>query len=501
MRVFLAGAGGAIGRPLLPRLIEAGHEVTGLSRSEERAEAIRAAGAEALRLRRLRRRGPGAGSRGRRARGRRPRDDLASRPDRPAQPRVRPQQPDPPRGHPQPARRRRGGRGAAGGRPEHLLHVRAGRRHGQGRGGAPDERRAGLLRGVGRGHRQPRGPGDRNAEGIEGLVLRYGWFYGPGTYFGLDGSTAEDVRRRRFPIVGKGSGVSSFIHIDDAAAATVAAVERGDPGIYNVVDDEPAPMSEWIPVYAEAIGAKRPAGSRPGWPGWSPASRRWRWRPACAARRTRRQRRASAGSPPTRAGARASARAFPEPVADLGRASKRVLLSELREHSLVIGEVVLSGGDRASYYVDARRALLRPAGFRAAGELIAAAASRGGSEGGRRPGDGGDPARLRGDRRPRGRRPGRLLRPQGAQGARPAALGRGRRRARRPLPGGRGHGHHRRLDRGRDRADPEQGLEIAAVLSVVDRLAGGGEAIEAAAEAPYRSLVTIDEIYPDRPDR
>ena len=96
------------------------------------------------------------------------------------------------------------------------------------------------------------------AEGIEGLVLRYGWFYGPGTYFGLDGSTAEDIRRRRFPIVGKGSGVSSFIHVDDAAAATVAAVERGAPGIYNVVDDEPAPMSEWVPVYAEAIGAKRP---------------------------------------------------------------------------------------------------------------------------------------------------------------------------------------------------------------------------------------------------
>ncbi len=61
-------------------------------------------------------------------------------------------------------------------------------------------------------------------------MLRYGWFYGPGTYYGLDGSTAEDVRRRRFPIVGKGTGVSSFIHIDDAAAATVAAVERGAPG-------------------------------------------------------------------------------------------------------------------------------------------------------------------------------------------------------------------------------------------------------------------------------
>ena len=92
----------------------------------------------------------------------------------------------------------------------------------------------------------------------DGLVLRYGWFYGPGTYYGEGGSTAKDVRRRRFPVVGEGSGLFSFVHVDDAAAATVAAVERGAPGIYNVVDDEPAPMREWLPVYAEAIGARRP---------------------------------------------------------------------------------------------------------------------------------------------------------------------------------------------------------------------------------------------------
>ena len=92
----------------------------------------------------------------------------------------------------------------------------------------------------------------------EGLVLRYGWFYGPGTYYAADGATAEDVRRRRFPVIGSGAGLFSFIHVDDAAAATVAAVERGAPGIYNVVDDEPAPMREWLPAYAEAIGAKPP---------------------------------------------------------------------------------------------------------------------------------------------------------------------------------------------------------------------------------------------------
>jgi nucleoside-diphosphate-sugar epimerase len=96
------------------------------------------------------------------------------------------------------------------------------------------------------------------AEAIDALVLRYGWFYGPGTYFGRDGATAADVRRRRFPVIGKGAGLFSFVHVDDAAAATVAAVERGAPGVYNVVDDEPAPMREWLPAYAEAIGAKRP---------------------------------------------------------------------------------------------------------------------------------------------------------------------------------------------------------------------------------------------------
>ena len=96
------------------------------------------------------------------------------------------------------------------------------------------------------------------AEGIEGVVLRYGFFYGPGTYYANDGGTAAEVRKRRYPVVGSGSGVSSFIHVEDAASATVAALDRGAPGIYNIVDDEPAPLREWLPVYAEALGAKRP---------------------------------------------------------------------------------------------------------------------------------------------------------------------------------------------------------------------------------------------------
>lgn len=96
------------------------------------------------------------------------------------------------------------------------------------------------------------------ADGIEGLVLRYGFFYGPGTAYAGDGSQAEEVRRRRLPVVGRGEGTFSFVHVDDAAAATVAACERGAPGVYNVCDDEPAPLREWLPVYAAAVGARRP---------------------------------------------------------------------------------------------------------------------------------------------------------------------------------------------------------------------------------------------------
>jgi nucleoside-diphosphate-sugar epimerase len=93
-----------------------------------------------------------------------------------------------------------------------------------------------------------------------GLVLRYGGFYGPGTSVSLapDAQMAAPIRRRRFPIVGDGGGVSSHVHIEDAAAATAAAVERGRPGIYNVVDDDPAPVREWLPVLASALGAKPP---------------------------------------------------------------------------------------------------------------------------------------------------------------------------------------------------------------------------------------------------
>src|ERR671931_1728053 len=94
----------------------------------------------------------------------------------------------------------------------------------------------------------------------EGLVLRYGGFYGPGTGISLapDAVMAAPIRKRRFPIVGDGGGVFSHVHVEDAAAATPIAAERGEPGIYNVVDDEPAPVREWLPALASALDAKPP---------------------------------------------------------------------------------------------------------------------------------------------------------------------------------------------------------------------------------------------------
>jgi nucleoside-diphosphate-sugar epimerase len=98
------------------------------------------------------------------------------------------------------------------------------------------------------------------ADGIEGLALRYGGFYGPGTSLGInpDGEQIVMIRKRRLPIIGDGGGIWSLVHIQDAASATAAAVERGEPGVYNVVDDEPAPAGVIITELAKVIGVKEP---------------------------------------------------------------------------------------------------------------------------------------------------------------------------------------------------------------------------------------------------
>jgi nucleoside-diphosphate-sugar epimerase len=102
------------------------------------------------------------------------------------------------------------------------------------------------------------------SSGLEGVVLRYGGFYGAGTSIDKGGEHSELVRKRRFPIGGTGEGVWSFVHIDDAAAATVAAIEGRSTGIYNVVDDEPVSAAEWLPELASQLGAPAPR-RMPGW--------------------------------------------------------------------------------------------------------------------------------------------------------------------------------------------------------------------------------------------
>ena len=182
-------------------------------------------------------------------------------------------------------------------------------------------------------------------------------------------------------------------------------------------------------------------------------------------------------------------------------AAKQTLLGELREHSLVIGEVTLSSGAKAEYYVDARRALMRPAGFLAAGELIAAAALEAGASAVGGPVMAAIPLAcaaiavpagagllgffVRGERKEHGLQ--RWVEGPVEAGARCLVV------EDTVTTGGSTAGAIERIR--------EQGLEVAGVLAVVDRLAGGGERIEAAAAAPYRALITIDEIYPERPDR
>jgi nucleoside-diphosphate-sugar epimerase len=261
VKIFVAGASGAIGRPLIPRLLAAGHEVTGSTRSAERAETIRAQGADAVivdvfdaeALRALMAEAA-------------PEvvvHELTALPER-FEPRKKNLYDATNRVRYEGTRNLIGAARAAGARRFVCQSIAFGYAPRPGQPVALHEEGDPLFREA----PQPFGKAmliveDMERQALEagsmdGLVLRYGWFYGPGTYYADDGAMAQDVRRRRFPVVGPGNGVFSFIHVDDAAAATVAAVELGASGIYNVVDDDPAPMREWLPAYARAIGAKPP---------------------------------------------------------------------------------------------------------------------------------------------------------------------------------------------------------------------------------------------------
>jgi nucleoside-diphosphate-sugar epimerase len=258
MRVFVAGASGVIGRALVPALVAAGHEVTGMTRREERRAAIEAAGAtgvvcDCFDAERLTASVTEA----------RPEVVVHELTALPAKLDVRA------KGVYDANNRIR----TEGTRNLVAAAQTAGARRMVAQsicftyapvGGPVKSEEDPVMEGA---------PGEYGravaatmelerrvlgAEGIEGLVLRYGFFYGPGSSYAADGHQASEVRRRRFPIVGRGEGVFSFIHVDDAAAATVAACERGEPGVYNVCDDDPAPLRDWLPVYARAVGAKRP---------------------------------------------------------------------------------------------------------------------------------------------------------------------------------------------------------------------------------------------------
>ena len=188
-------------------------------------------------------------------------------------------------------------------------------------------------------------------------------------------------------------------------------------------------------------------------------------------------------------------------MSEAGGAAREALLEELREHALVIGEVILSSGQKASYYVDARRALLRPRGFRAAGELIAEAAREVGAEAVGGPATAAIPPACAALTAPGGERLVAFFvrgerKEHGLQRWVEGPVGPGTRCLVVEDTVTTGGSTVRAIERIK-----EEGLEVAGAVCVVDRLAGGGEAISEAAEAPYRALVTIDEIYPERPDR
>lgn len=262
MRVFLAGATGAIGRPLADRLLADGHEVIGTTRDDARAAALARRGVDPVVL------------------------DAFDAPAvqaavARAEPEVvihqltaLPQQPDPK------AMSAAAALNARLRRETVPTFVEAARAAGARRvvvqslspvtrpDGRPvhDEdapldldppwqaENVGAIAALEAAVRAASGPG-----GLEGVVMRYGFFYGPGTWYARDGAIATMIAKRRYPIIGSGEGRSSFVHVDDAVEATVRALDAAvAPATYNITDDEPARAADWLPEAARALGAKPP---------------------------------------------------------------------------------------------------------------------------------------------------------------------------------------------------------------------------------------------------
>jgi nucleoside-diphosphate-sugar epimerase len=257
MKIFLAGATGAIGRPLIVRLLAKGHHVTGMTSSERGLAILREVGAQGVVANAL--------------------DPQALRV---AMERVRPDTvieeltslpkhytPDEMRAA---AERDRQVRLEGGGNLYDAARAVGARRYmvqstgffyapGPGLAAEEDPLAANASPAISASVRTYMQVEERVLGGkdLQGVALRYGFFYGPGTWFNEDGDIAGQVRDRKYPITGSGRGVWSWVHVDDAAAATAAALDCA-PGVYNVVDDDPSPLSVWLPAFAAAVGAPDP---------------------------------------------------------------------------------------------------------------------------------------------------------------------------------------------------------------------------------------------------
>ena len=256
MRIFVAGASGAVGKQLVPLLAEAGHEVVGTTTSAKNADSVRWLGAEPVVLDLL-----AAEAVGRAVSEAAP-DVIVHEATALAGGNMRKFD----EAFAQTNRLRTDG-------TDNLLAaakaVGVGRFVAQSYAGWPYAREGAAVKDESAA--LDPSPVDDSKETIAairrleesvvpagGIVLRYGGFYGPGTSVSEHGEMLEPIRRRMLPLVGSAAGVTSFIHIEDAARATLAAIERGRSGIYNIVDDDPAPVSEWLPYLAEVVGAKPP---------------------------------------------------------------------------------------------------------------------------------------------------------------------------------------------------------------------------------------------------
>jgi nucleoside-diphosphate-sugar epimerase len=259
VKVFLAGATGVIGRQLVPALLAAGHQVTGMTRSPERAEQLREQGVEPAIADALDAEAVGAA-----VAHAAPQAVIHQLTAIPA--RIDPRKIE--RDFVLNDRLRSEGSRilvdaarAAGARRILAQSIAfsyapgpSGTLHGERDRLLCDEDVPVSFRRTAAAVREL----ERVVLEADGVVLRYGYFYGPGSAISSVGSTGEEVRKRRLPIVGGGTGVWSFIHVQDAAQATLTALERGASGAYNIVDDEPAPVAEWLPALASALRARPP---------------------------------------------------------------------------------------------------------------------------------------------------------------------------------------------------------------------------------------------------